>query len=83
MSKTLCKEFSDRLSGHPNLQVDLDCYQTFLDDAEIDDTMKEEFIEALWTVVVSFVDLGYGVHPVQQCQPSETTLDQMSPEKRP
>lgn len=27
---------------------------------------KEEFLQALWQIIVSFVDLGFGVHPLQE-----------------
>ena len=37
-----------------------------LDSKDISDEQKEEFLKALWTVIVAFVDFGYGVHPVQE-----------------
>ena len=37
-----------------------------MDDPAMSKEQKEQVIEALWTIVVSFVELGYGVHPVQQ-----------------
>lgn len=27
---------------------------------------QQELLEALWIIVVGFVDLGFGIHPVQQ-----------------
>ena len=50
------------------IQLDLEKYKPFLDDHNIADTDKEQLLEALWNIVVSFVKLGYGVHPVQQAQ---------------
>tara|TARA_R100001377_G_scaffold5186_2_gene3004 strand:+ start:2217 stop:2525 length:309 start_codon:yes stop_codon:yes gene_type:complete len=47
------------------LEVDVECYQSFLDDREFSDEDKAEFLKALWTVIAAFVDFGYGVHPVQ------------------
>lgn len=29
------------------------------------DGLEEEFMRTLWTIMVSIVDLGFGVHPVQ------------------
>jgi len=29
------------------------------------DGLEEEFIRTLWSIMVSIVDLGFGVHPVQ------------------
>ena len=30
------------------------------------DAEKEEFLQALWQIIVGFVDLGFGVHPLQE-----------------
>jgi len=27
---------------------------------------KKEFLKALWSIIVSFVDLGYGIHPTHR-----------------
>lgn len=50
----------------PTLTIDWDAYLPFFEDAEISEQQKRELIEALWSIVVSFVDLGFGIHPVQQ-----------------
>jgi hypothetical protein len=49
----------------PTLTVDVEKYQAFLDGADMTEAQKEEFLQALWSVIVSFVDLGFGVHPLQ------------------
>ena len=49
----------------PTLTVDVEKYQSFLDGADMTEEQKEEFLQALWSIVVSFVELGFGVHPVQ------------------
>ena len=49
-----------------NLTLDVDFYQSFLDDKNIPEDRKRELIETLWSIVVSFVDLGFGIHPLQQ-----------------
>ena len=33
---------------------------------------KREFLEALWSIIVAFVDLGFGIHPVQQAMESRS-----------
>ncbi|KIC41579.1 hypothetical protein RA27_10100 [Ruegeria sp. ANG-R] len=53
-------------SSKPIVRVDFHKYQAFLDGADMTDAQKEEFIQALWAVIVSFVEMGFGVHPVQQ-----------------
>lgn len=49
----------------PILTVDVEKYQAFLDDADMTQAQKDEFLQALWSIIVSFVDLGFGVHPLQ------------------
>ncbi|MDG1168142.1 MAG: hypothetical protein P8N14_03015 [Sulfitobacter sp.] len=49
----------------PTLTVDVEKYQAFLDGADMTEVQKEEFLQALWSIIVSFVDLGFGVHPLQ------------------
>ncbi|MBU2888246.1 hypothetical protein [Celeribacter halophilus] len=47
------------------LKIDIERYQSYLDGSDLSNEQKVEFLNALWTVIVAFVDLGYGVHPVQ------------------
>lgn len=53
------------------LTLDVDYYQSFLDDTELPEHKKQELIEALWSIVIGFVDLGFGIHPLQQVKQSE------------
>lgn len=46
--------------------VDLERYKYLLDDPAMSDAQKEEFLQALWSIVVAFVELGFGVHPLQE-----------------
>ncbi len=48
------------------VQVDLMKYAHLLEDADMSDVQKLEALRALWNVIVAFVDLGFGVHPVQE-----------------
>lgn len=50
----------------PALTLDVDYFQGFLDDPDISEDEKRELIEVIWSIVVSVIDLGFGVHPVQQ-----------------
>jgi len=50
----------------PSLTIDWDAYLPFFEDEDISEEDKHALIEALWSITVSFVDLGFGVHPVQQ-----------------
>ena len=63
-------------SRHSRLEIDLDHYQSYLDDPALTPDQKEEILGALWTIITAFVELGFGVHPVQQaCGKHERTLD--------
>jgi hypothetical protein len=53
-------------AGPPTLTIDWERYGKYLDESDLSDTEKREFLETLWAIVVSAVDLGFGVHPVQQ-----------------
>lgn len=48
------------------LTLDVDYYQSFLDDTNISEDKKRELIQTLWDIMSAFVDLGFGIHPVQQ-----------------
>ena len=50
----------------PVIKLDVAKYQHYLDDADLTPDEKRQFIEALWAVIVAFVDLGFGVDAVQQ-----------------
>jgi len=50
----------------PTMTIDWELYGKHLDESDLSDAEKREFLETLWSIVVSFVDLGFGVHPLQQ-----------------
>jgi hypothetical protein len=50
------------------IEIDWDKYAKHLEGSDIPESEKQEFLETLWSVIVSFVDLGFEVHPVQQAQ---------------
>tara|TARA_R110002124_G_scaffold7493_1_gene42798 strand:+ start:62 stop:346 length:285 start_codon:yes stop_codon:yes gene_type:complete len=47
--------------------VDWEMYAAMLDGSDWTDDQKRELIETLWTIVLAFVDLGFGVHTSQSC----------------
>lgn len=51
-----------------SVTVDYDLYAHYLEDADLSDEQKREFLQALWTIICEFVALGFGVHPLQQAQ---------------
>ena len=52
----------------PCVEIDYERYEEYLETSDLSDEQKRQFIAALWNVIVGFVDLGFGVHPVQQAQ---------------
>lgn len=55
--------------GKPSyVEVDYALYEGMLDDPAMSKADKRLLIDTLWGVVTSFVELGFGVHPVQQAQ---------------
>jgi len=49
----------------PALSLDWERFGTHLDASDLTDAQKREFLKTLWSLVVSFVDLGLGLHPLQ------------------
>ena len=54
------------IKARPVLKIDWHLYEEYLVDADIPDDQKKALIEALWSIMVSFVDLGFGLAPEQQ-----------------
>ena len=49
----------------PALRVDWAEYESYLEGSGLTEQEKRAFLEALWAIIVSFVDLGFGIHPLQ------------------
>ena len=66
------REASDALSAASTqisispLPLDVDKYRPFLDEFELTEAQQRELLETLWTMMKTFVELGFGVDPVQQ-----------------
>lgn len=48
------------------LEIDYAYYEAYLKNADMTPEQKRELLDCLWNIIVGFVDLGFGVHPVQQ-----------------
>ena len=53
-------------SAKPLVTVDVEKYQHFLDNTAMTPAQKQAFLQDLWSIVVAFVELGFGVHPLQE-----------------
>jgi hypothetical protein len=47
----------------------------YLADCDWTEEQKVEFILALWEIILSFVDLGFDLHPVQRVIDAPSTLE--------
>lgn len=50
----------------PAITIDYALYDQYLQDPSLTPEQRQEFIDTLWKLMVSFVDLGFGIHPLQQ-----------------
>lgn len=48
------------------LSFDWELYAHLLEDSDLTDDEKREFIGTLWYIVCAFVDLGFGIESTQQ-----------------
>lgn len=71
----------DKVAARPALQIDWEFYARFLEESDVSESEKQELLEALWSVVCTFVDLGFGIEPVQQAIESRK-LDQLIADRR-
>ena len=46
--------------AQPILTIDVEKYQSWLNEPGLSDEQKVEFLQALWSIVVAFVELGFG-----------------------
>lgn len=44
---------------------DFKAYLSHLEGFGLTPAQRDEFLKVLWTILVGFVDLGYGIHPTQ------------------
>ena len=48
------------------LSIDWELYADYLEESDLSEEQKREFLETLWSIIVSFVDLGFGLHPARK-----------------
>ena len=53
-------------SGLPSVHIDWQRYEAFLQDGDMSEEDKRAFIETLWNIMLTFVDLGFGLDPTSQ-----------------
>lgn len=52
----------------PTLAIQFDAreFAHFLDESDLTEAQKLEYIQTVWGIVLQFIDLGFGIHPIQQ-----------------
>lgn len=48
------------------LKIDVSRYQEWLDDPALSEAQKEEILGSLWSIITCFIDLGFGVSPLEE-----------------
>lgn len=51
---------------YPALTFDPSEFVSHLEGCDLNEAEQTELLNILWQIVVQFVDLGFGIHPVQQ-----------------
>ncbi|MFA6965223.1 hypothetical protein [Bosea sp. (in: a-proteobacteria)] len=57
---TIAKGAANR---RPTLSLDVAAYDSYLSDSALSEADKRALLEALWAIIVGFVDLGFAVEP--------------------
>ena len=57
-----------RVTTKATLSVDYESYEHLLDNSDMSEEQKREFIQALWSIIFGFASLGFGINPVQHGQ---------------
>ena len=50
----------------PTFTLDVEKYERYLEESDLTDEQKKEFLQTLWNIICEFVLLGFDVHPLQQ-----------------
>ena len=58
-------------AGGSAVFVDYELYARYLEDTDLTEEQKREFLQLLWNIICEFVSLGWGVHPLQQALDAE------------
>lgn len=58
------------------LVFDVAKYLGYVEGEDLSDTEAKALLGAIWQIVVAFVDLGFGLHPVQQTMDKSKMLKQ-------
>ena len=57
------------------MPIDLNKYRPYVDDFDLTEEEKLELMHTVWSMMESFVDQAFGLHPVQQCNGQDKEKD--------
>jgi hypothetical protein len=66
MTKTPKSSRPERRPARPTLTFDYQKYQPMLDDPSLSEEQKRQMLEALWSLITGFVDLGFAIDPAEE-----------------
>jgi len=69
----------EREPTYPALEVDYAYYEQYLDDSGLTDKEKRDLIAAIASIMMAFVDLGFGILPSQSHIDEGDILPENSP----
>ena len=53
-------------TAYPTLEIDYEYYEQYLDDSDLNDQQKQEFIATIASIMLAFVDMGFGISFTQK-----------------
>ncbi len=60
-------------NSRPTLTLDVDRYQSYLDDPALTPERRHEMLQTIWSILTAFIDLGFDVAPEETCgEPAES-----------
>lgn len=62
----LCKKRGGEDAAKRIMTLDVEKYQRYFDDSSLSEEEKLQFLEAMWTIILCFVDLGFSVEPSEK-----------------
>lgn len=64
----------DAVRPYKALTLDVELYQQYLDAPDVSEDQKRQFLEAMWSIMVGFVDLGFEVRAEESCGQNPPTV---------
>lgn len=62
----LLETSSTAKAGPCALTLDVELYQSYLDNSDLSADERSAYLEAIWQVIVGFLDFGFAVEPLEK-----------------